>query len=340
MIEPQKKCPIWPNYFATIDDSDNSIRVESARAGGCYTITNTAKEILNALDNSSRARMTTLLVNQRERGLEIPEVTPKLIEDAKSSPSLPVHERADRLLKYYVDCSTIVGDEVRISYNSHDISKRMPWVQSTELDEVFAMKMWRAMALSESMDYREVFFLTKYLENQGWIQENRTTGSKIGICVSIDGYRHINDSITTVDPVQAFVAMWFDEEMTIAYEAGIKNAVESAGYTPMRIDKKPDVNKIDDEIIAEIRRSRFLVADFTHGKDGARGGVYFEAGFAYGLGLPVIYSCRKDKVDQLHFDTRQYYHIVWENPADLCRDLKNRIQALIGEGPKKDIPFT
>ena len=50
--------------------------------------------------------------------------------------------------------------------------------------------------------------------------------------------------------------------MTNAYEEGIKKAVESAGYTPMRIDKKPDVNKIDDEIIAEIRRSRFLVADF------------------------------------------------------------------------------
>ena len=78
---------------------------------------------------------------------------------------------------------------------------------------------------------------------------------------------------------------------------------------------------------------------FTHGKDGARGGVYFEAGLAYGLGLPVIYTCRKDKVFKLHFDTRQYHHIVWEEPADLCRDLKNRIQALIGEGPKKRHPL-
>ena len=339
MTEQQKKCPIWTNFIAIIDDSDNSIRVESARAGGCYTITNAAKEMLNDLDDSSKARLTTLLVNQRERGLVIPEVTPKLIEDAKSSPSLPVHDRTDRLLKYFVGCLRIVGDEVRISYNNHDISKRMPWVQSTELDEVFAMKMWRAMAWSESTEWKEVRFLAEYLEVQGWIKTN-SYSAEIGICVSIDGYKRINDSITTVDPAQAFVAMWFHEEMTNAYEEGIKKAVESAGYTPMRIDKKPDVNKIDDEIIAEIRRSRFLVADFTHGKDGARGGVYFEAGFAYGLGLPVIYTCRKDKVFKLHFDTRQYYHIVWEKPADLCRDLKNRIQALIGDGPKKDIPVT
>ena len=103
----------------------------------------------------------------------------------------------------------------------------------------------------------------------------------------------------------------------------------------MRIDRKADVNKIDDEIIAEIRRSRFLVADFTHGEDGARGGVYFEAGFAYGLGLPVIYSCRADMVEQLHFDTRQYYHIVWESPEELRDGLAQRIEALIGAGPNE-----
>ena len=175
LTERQKKCPIWPNYMATMDDSDNSIRVESARAGGCYTITKTAKEMLNDLDDSSRARLTTLLVNQREQGVETPEVTLKLIEDAKFGTSLLVHNRADRLLKYFVGCSKIVSDEVRISYNNHDISDQMPGVQSTVLDDAFAMKMWRAMAWSESTELREVFFLTKYLEEQGWIKTSRNS---------------------------------------------------------------------------------------------------------------------------------------------------------------------
>ena len=69
----------------------------------------------------------------------------------------------------------------------------------------------------------------------------------------------------------------------------------------------------------------FLVADFTHGEGGARGGVYFEAGFAYGLGIPVIYTCRADMVDKLHFDTRQYAHILWERSEDLRDALRNRI---------------
>ena len=83
------------------------------------------------------------------------------------------------------------------------------------------------------------------------------------------------------------------------------------------------------------RHSRFLVADFTHGTCGARGSVYYETGFAYGLGLPVIYTCRNDLVEKLHFDTRQYYHIAWERPDELRDGLEKRILALVGEGPNR-----
>jgi hypothetical protein len=68
---------------------------------------------------------------------------------------------------------------------------------------------------------------------------------------------------------QAFVAIWFADEMTPIYESGLRLAIERAGFRPMHIGRKEHANKIDDEIIAEIRRSAFLVADFT----GHRGGV-------------------------------------------------------------------
>ena len=127
--------------------------------------------------------------------------------------------------------------------------------------------------------------------------------------------------------------MWFDDEVDPLYERGIKPAVEAAGYKPTRIDQKLDVDKIDDAIVAEIRRSKFIIADFTHGESGARGGVYYEAGFAYGLEKPVIFTCREDLIDEIHFDTRQYNHILWEEPEDLAEPLKQRILARIGEGP-------
>src|SRR5690606_9953583 len=81
---------------------------------------------------------------------------------------------------------------------------------------------------------------------------------------------------TSTASQQAFVAMWFDDSMKDAYEKGIAPAIRDAGYEPLRIDQKDHNNKIDDEIIAEIRRSRFVIADFTQGDSGARGGVYYE----------------------------------------------------------------
>ena len=82
------------------------------------------------------------------------------------------------------------------------------------------------------------------------------------------------------------------------YEKAIEPGVRDAGYEALRIDRKEHNNKIDDEIIAEIRRSRFVIADFTHGDQGVRGGVYYEAGFARGLGLEVISTCRQDLLDE------------------------------------------
>ncbi len=126
---------------------------------------------------------------------------------------------------------------------------------------------------------------------------------------------------------RAFVAMWFDESMNDYYKDGIKKAIEDAGYDPIRIDLKDFNEKICDEIIAEIRRSKFLVADFS----GLRSGVFFEAGFAKGLGREVIYTVKEAYKKELkeHFDTRQYNHIVYNSPEDLRKKLYNRICATI-----------
>ncbi len=124
---------------------------------------------------------------------------------------------------------------------------------------------------------------------------------------------------------QAFVAMWFDASLLDAYREGIIPALEQSRFKPHRIDFQEHNDKIDDRIIAEIRRSGLLVADFT----GHRGGVYFEAGFAMGLGIPVIWTCRKNHAKKLHFDTRQYNHIIWDTPEDLKIKLTNRIAATL-----------
>jgi hypothetical protein len=48
------------------------------------------------------------------------------------------------------------------------------------------------------------------------------------------------------------------------------------------------------------------------------------------MGRPVIWTCRKDReATDMHFDTRQYNHILWSDAADLSEQLYFRIVATI-----------
>ena len=76
-------------------------------------------------------------------------------------------------------------------------------------------------------------------------------------------------------------------------------------------------------MIAQMRRCKFIVADFTRQNQG----VYFEAGFALGLGIEVIWCCRKNCMDFVHFDTRQRAHVVWDSPSEFREKLARRIES-------------
>jgi len=131
---------------------------------------------------------------------------------------------------------------------------------------------------------------------------------------------------------QCFVAMSFDRSMQEVWINGFDPGIRAAGYAPVRIDDKDYVGGITDEMIAEIRRSCFVVADYT----GQRNNVYFKAGFALGLGLTVIQTCRGDEAANLHFDIRHINTLEWNSPAELVEGLNKRIRAVVGVGPNAD----
>lgn len=112
---------------------------------------------------------------------------------------------------------------------------------------------------------------------------------------------------------RAFMAMRFgDDQMDRMFFDHFKPATLRAGFELMKLDEEPRAGLIDDRLRLEIRRSRFLVADLSHGNPGA----YWEAGYAEGLGRPVIYTCRKDIFEdprtKPHFDTNHHLTIVWD----------------------------
>lgn len=194
----------------------------------------------------------------------------------------------------------------------------------------------RFLAVARLIDNDELHFLMReYLhEEMGFLlmhELDTGLGADRTYKISPKGWAYL-DSLRRGNPDSqiGFIAMWFDKTVESTHSV-IEIGIRNSGYDALRIDGKEHNNKIDDEIVAGIRRSKFLVADFT----GHRGGVYFEAGLATGLGLPVIWLCRKDELEKTHFDTRQYNFIVWEADKldELSKALKNRIEATIGRGP-------
>ena len=143
--------------------------------------------------------------------------------------------------------------------------------------------------------------------------------------LTLEGWKRANDyAKAQAKSKTVFVAMSFADELHIAREE-IKRAIESSGFVPMLIDTKEHNNQIVPEILYEIRKSRFIVADFTN----QRGGVYYEAGYAEGLSIPVLALCRDDDFENVHFDLQQKNTIRWKKPEDIFDKLYKRIEATI-----------
>ena len=313
-------CPIWGTPAKIVKDYRSVVCIDSPRTGGTYVIDGWTiarlKMRVQKLDDATKAHLTSWLIDQRRLGEESPPITPETIEDAKQRRDLPIYERMDRFLRYLSHIEPFVG--CRFIMDEAEFLSAQAWSESTMI----------ATVMRESEE--ETKFFLDSLAVRGWINVYKAGDYNL----TVEGYAHLEElERRATDSSQAFVALWFDDSMTTAWRDGIKLGIEDAGYKALRIDRKEHTNKIDDEIIAEIRRSRFIVADFTHGDDGPRGGVYYEAGFAKGLGIEVIFTCRKDALENIHFDTRQYNHIVWEMPEELRRKLATRIAAVVGDGP-------
>lgn len=180
-------------------------------------------------------------------------------------------------------------------------------------------------------NYNEFVFYLKALVEMGYLT-GKFTKTKDGesfsdISLTFQGFEQVVSLQENGEKSKnCFIAMSFSDDVTEIRKA-IKEVLEETGYQPILVDEihyDSDLT-INDAIIKNIRKSKFLIADFTNQKHG----VYFEAGFALGLKRPVIYTCSEDDFKNTHFDTNHYPHIVYSDLNDLKIKLKNKIEAWI-----------
>jgi uncharacterized protein YbaR (Trm112 family) len=151
------------------------------------------------------------------------------------------------------------------------------------------------------------------------------------VTLSFKGWEHYENLLEGSGKYRkAFMAMKYGEsELDKVFNDILKPSVAQAGFGLFRLDEVPHAGLIDDRMRVEIQNSDFLIADLTH----ANAGAYWEAGYAEGLGKPVIYTCKKQIFDaeKTHFDTNHHLTVLWDE-ADLSmagEQLKATIRATL-----------
>jgi nucleoside 2-deoxyribosyltransferase len=115
-------------------------------------------------------------------------------------------------------------------------------------------------------------------------------------------------------------------------------AAKQAGYELANtLRTEPKAGNLHARLEVEIRTARFVVAELSHSNNGA----YWEAGFARGLGKPVIYMFNRTigKSDRPHFDVGSDLYVPWEQdkPQKAADGLKAVIRStLFAEAKMED----
>ena len=246
--------------------------------------------------------------NNRERP---DNLTEKRVEQILQSPLIPKTsiQKLDKiLLSLYKS-----GEGFAIEFNSQDLTPTMGYVQT----QVELSKMLDALC--------ELGYIKSTLM---YIDGERYT-------ITIKGLERAESLLTEQNfSKRAFIAMRFSDDLKEVRDKSIKPACEACGFEAYTVDEEEHVGDITDKIISGIKTSRFVIADFTYNNPG----VYYEAGYAKGLGIPVIKTCKKEwfeskdekgEKNRLHFDVEHDNMILWENAEDLRQRLESRIQAVI-----------
>lgn len=279
---------------------------------GNFALTGTLVATLPSLlsqDVDGPAKLSHALRRSHERSetLQLGTNTAKAI---LKHPLPRPREQADLLIRWLAENVPGPGESVWIEFSKHGsiIGSKSPGGFELVVDHLFASGLVTG--------------------NQ---PKTASRGDRAHATLSFGGWEHY-ERLRQGSAVyrKAFMAMEFgDPILERVLKEVFKLSAKQAGFDLFKLDDVPKAGLIDDRLRVEIQGSDFVIADLTHDNLGA----YWEAGYAEGLGKPVIYTCEKSKFDstQTHFDTNHHLTIPWDcnAPEAAGANLKATIRATL-----------
>jgi len=177
--------------------------------------------------------------------------------------------------------------------------------------QMFSRESSALIAVAGSINYSGLNFMMDHLKQSELVTFGKDSSDREFLILTMKGWERYEEIRRgNIDSKKAFMAMDFGNPTLDKVYKHFKVAIEQTGFDLRRIDERPKAGLIDDRLRVEIITSRFLIADLTKENRGA----YWEAGFAEGLGRPVIYTCKKAHFNHAstHFDTNHHLTVQWE----------------------------
>ena len=120
-------------------------------------------------------------------------------------------------------------------------------------------------------------------------------------------------------PKNVFTIMSFKPKYESVFSS-YKKVCKRFNFKAVRTDKTRSGDRIVPEILKGIRNASFVIADVTE----ASMNVFYEIGYAEGLGRPVIVTAKEGT--KLPFDFADIPVEFWSSPKDLCQKLERRVK--------------
>ena len=363
--------PSWLDLF-----SSDRLHLYEVRCGRCgeYRITDFAKDVIQRaleLDNAGIAQYLTMRDSSGHRsetalcievarkaangkGIDVPRsiishvlrkrtdkrspLTCDVLAGVLKNTSLPTPaEQANNFITHLGGCLSSPGGSFEVPAQQMNKSQ----------DNIYGLLGIKTGAA----EWQDLHFIITALDEQKILnveyQPGATSGGRkipLGVSLTLAGWQKYEELQRSVkDSRKAFVAMEFPnpDKTTVNYffqntllDKYLVPAAKKAGYDLANaLRSEPKAGNLHARLEVEIRAARFVVAELSHQNNGA----YWEAGFARGLGKPVIYMYNKviGKSDRPHFDVGSDLYVPWEQdtPEKAAEELKAVIRAHYGSSP-------
>lgn len=288
---------------------------------GQYQVDYVLKGYLNLEEYQSKSAILSHAIRKMQKKNEIPsldfETVKHILQNLLPKPS----EQANNFMLWLGDHIPSLGDNVHVFGLAiqAEIGARTP----------------------EGMKKVLEYLVEKKLVKSGSTHPTKALGDPIEppefeMTLTMDGWEYYEKlKQGGISSRKAFMAMQYgEEELDEIVNKCFRPAVKATGFDLYRLDDIQPSGLIDDYLRVQIQTSRFILVDLTHENRGA----YWEAGYAEGLGKPVIYTCEEKKFEDktTHFDTNHHTTILWnkDNLEAATRKLKNTIRATLPEDAK------